>query len=205
MKKFILLVVIFLAAGFLAWKLLKDKPVQTPPPGDEALRISKNPETFNIAFESLLQQYFVLRDALVNWDTLKADQAAFSLAGRADSLPIRQIKADTGIILTAQSVAAELSGNAKGFAEQPGIANRRQVFNTLTDNLYNLVRAVRYDKEIIYHLRCPMAFSDSIEGFWLSDNAHIINPYMGNKHPVYKSKMIGCGEVVDSFDLVNKR
>jgi hypothetical protein len=205
MKKFILLVVIFLAAGFLAWKLLKDKPVQTPAPRDEALRISKNPETFNIAFESLLQQYFVLRDALVNWDTLKADQAAFSLAGRADSLPIRQIKADTGIILTAQSVAAELSGNAKGFAEQPGIANRRQVFNTLTDNLYNLVRAVRYDKEIIYHIRCPMAFSDSIEGFWLSDNSHIVNPYMGNKHPVYKSKMIGCGEVMDSFDLVNKR
>ena len=205
MKKFILLVLVFIAAGFLAWKLLRDKPVQAAPPKDEALRISKNPETFNVAFGSMLQQYFALRDALVNWDTLKADQAAFGLAGRVDSLPIRQIKADTGIILTAQSVAAELSGNARGFSEQPGIESRRQIFNTLTDNLYNLVRAVRYDKEVIYHMRCPMAFSDSIEGFWLSDNSQIANPYLGNKHPVYKSKMIGCGEVVDSFDLIGKK
>lgn len=204
MKKFILLVVIFIAAGFLAWNLLRDKPVQAAPPKDEALRISKNPETFNIAFESVLQQYFLLRDALVEWDTVKADQAAFGLAAKVDSLPIRQIKADSGIILTAQSVAAELSGNAKGFAGQPGIANRRQTFNTLTDNLYNLVRAVRYDKEIIYHMRCPMAFSDTIEGFWLSDNSRIVNPYLGNKHPLYKNKMIGCGEIVDSFDLLQK-
>src|SRR6185437_2112647 len=193
MKKFILLVVVFLAAGFLAWKLLRDKPVQAAPPKDEALRISKNPEPFNTAFDSLLSQYFSVRDALVNWDTLKADQAAYTLAAKAEGLPIRLIRADTGIILTAQSIAAELSGNAKGFSEKPGIESRRQVFNTLSDNLYNLVRAVRFDKEIIYNIRCPMAFKDSIEGFCLSNNSHIINPYLGNKHPLYKNKMIGCG------------
>ena len=204
MKKFILLVVVFIAAGFLAWKLLSDKPGQTAPPKDEALRISKNPEPFNAAFDAVLSQYFAVRDALVNWDTLKADQAALALAARTDSLPIRLIKADTGIILTAQSVAAELSGNAKGFSDKPGIENRRQVFNILSDNLYNLVRTVRFDKEIIYNIKCPMAFQDSIAGFWLNDNSHIVNPYLGNKHPLYKNKMIGCGEIVDSFNLVGK-
>jgi hypothetical protein len=183
---------------------LSDKPVQPPPPKDEALRISENPETFNIAFQSLLQQYFAVRDALVNWDTLKADQAAYTLAAKTDSLPLRQIKADTGIILTARSLAASLSGDAKGFAGSPGYEGRRQNFNQLTDELYNLLRTVRYDKETIYHMRCPMALSDSVEGFWLSDNSRIVNPYLGNKHPFYKSKMLGCGEIVDSFDLVKK-
>src|SRR6185437_7657589 len=103
MKKFILLVIVFIAAGFLAYKLLSEKPVQPAPPKDEALRISKNPETFNVAFDSLLSQYFAVRDALVNWDTLTADRAAYGLAAKDDSLPIRQIKADTGIILTARS------------------------------------------------------------------------------------------------------
>ncbi|HVS95949.1 MAG TPA: DUF3347 domain-containing protein [Puia sp.] len=204
MKKFLLLVVLFIAAGFLAYKLLSDKPVQSAPPKDEALRISKNPETFNTAFDSLLSQYFAVRDALVDWDTLKADHAAYGLAAKADSLPIRQIKADSGIILTARSLAASLSGDAKGFGSNAGYEGRRQTFNMLTDELYNLLRTVRYDKETIYHMRCPMAFKDSIEGFWLSAEPHIINPYLGNKHPVFKSKMIGCGEIVDSVDLAGK-
>jgi hypothetical protein len=204
MKKFLLLVIVFVAAGFIAYKLLRDKPAQPAQHKDDALRISENPETFNVAFDSLLAQYFALRDALVNWDTLKADRAAYGMAAKADSLPIRLIKADTAIVLTARSVAAELSANAKGFSGEGGIAGRRQSFNILTDNLYNLLRTVRFDKETIYHMRCPMAFQDSIEGFWLSDNSQIVNPYLGNKHPVYQSKMLGCGEIVDSFDLVKK-
>src|SRR6185312_560106 len=204
MKKFILLVIVFIAAGFLAYKLLSEKPVQPAPPKDEALRISKNPETFNVAFDSLLSQYFAVRDALVNWDTLTADRAAYGLAAKADSLPIRQIKADTGIILTARSLAASLSGDAKGFPGSAGYEGRRQTFNMLTDELYNLLRTVRYDKETIYHMRCPMAFKDSIEGLWLSDNVQIMNPYLGNKSPKYGRKELGCGEIVDSIDLAKK-
>lgn len=201
MKKFILLVIVFIAAGLLAYQLLKDKPVQPAPPRDQALRISKNPETFNIAFAALLHQYFAVRDALVDWDTLKADQAAYGLASKADSLPIRQIKADTGIILTARSLAVSISGDAKGFPGNNGIEARRQTFNVLTDEMYNLIRTVRYDQGTIYHIRCPMAFQDTIEGFWLSADPHIINPYLGNKSPKYGKKELGCGEIVDSIDL----
>src|SRR5262249_44062556 len=102
MKKFILLAIVFLAAGFLAWKLLSDKPVRPAEPADKPLAISKNPGVFNDSFAVLLNNYFAVRDALVDWDTMKADQAAYSLAARADSLPVRLIKADSGIILTAK-------------------------------------------------------------------------------------------------------
>jgi hypothetical protein len=201
MKKFILLGIVFVAAGFLAWKLLSDKPVHNVGPADKPLVISKNSGVFNDSFTVLLNNYFAMHDALVNWDTLKADQAAYALAARADSLPVQLIKADTNIILTARSLTASISGDAKGFVGETGIEGRRQSFNILTEELYNLVRAVNYDAGTVYHIRCPMAFKDSIEGYWLSSTSKVINPYLGNKHPVFKAKMLDCGMVVDSFPI----
>jgi hypothetical protein len=204
MKKFVLLIVVFGLAAFLAWKLLSDKPVRNVSHEDQPLKISKNPPAFNNAFDSLLSQYFAVRDALVNWDTVAADRAAYILAQKADSLPLGQIKADSSIVLTAKSLAASLGGDAKGLSSETGIDARRQSFNILTDELYNLVRTVRYDQSTIFHIKCPMAFKDSLEGYWLSNSSKVVNPYLGNKHPRYGAKMIECGEVVDSFDLVKK-
>jgi len=204
MRKFILLIVLFIVAGLLVYKLLSDKktgPVQTP---DQALRISKNSGVFDMAFEGLMTDYFALKDALVDWDTLKADQAAYGVAAKADSLPVRLIKADSAIILTAQSLSASVGSEARGLVGEAGIGGRRRSFNMLTAELYDLIRAVQYDGQRIYHIRCPMAFGDSSEGYWLSYTPAIINPYLGNKHPVFKAKMIGCGEITDSLDFAKK-
>jgi hypothetical protein len=204
MKKFVLLILIFAAAGFLAYKLLSDaapKPVQMK---DQALRISKNTPAFNTAFTLFLNDYYSLKDALVQWDSVKADQAAYTLAAKADSLPLKQLKGDSDIVITAQSLAASVSSEAKGFMGESGLEAKRRAFNMLTDEMYNLIRTVRYDGETIYHIRCPMAFKDSIEGFWLSNTSKIMNPYLGDKHPVYKNKMLGCGEIVDSVNLAGK-
>jgi hypothetical protein len=204
MKKFLLLIVIFIFAAFLVYKLLADKDTSPAPPPDQALHIAKNSGPFNIAFAGLMNDYFSLKDALVDWDTLKADRAAYAMAAKADSLPVSLIKADTAIVETARSLAASIVGEAKGLTGETGIEARRHSFDMLTDELYNLVRTVRYDGQTIYHIRCPMAFNDSVAAYWLSPTPAIINPYLGNKHPVYKSKMIGCGEVTDSVDYTKK-
>lgn len=198
MKKFILLTIVFIAAGILAWKLLSDKPHGPSIPPDKPLSISKNSGAFTDSVAALLNNYFGVRDALVEWDTLKADRAAYELAVRADSLPVRLIKGDSGIVLTAKSLTAMLSGDARGFVGEAGIEARRHSFYVITEQLYDLLRAVNYEPTI-YHIKCPMAFSDSIPAYWLSDKSTIINPYLGDKHPVYKAKMLHCGEIVDSL------
>jgi hypothetical protein len=202
-RKLVLLIVVLLLAGLVGWKLnwFSKKETARPAETDMALKISKNTPVFNKAFGGLMDDYYALRDALVDWDTVKADQAAYALALKTDSLPIAQIKGDSDIINTAKSFTAMVSGDAKGLVGQGNIEQKRKGFNTLTDDLYNLVRTVRYDVGIIYHDRCPMALSDSIEGYWLSNTPKIINPYLGNKHPTYKAKMLGCGEVADSLDF----
>jgi hypothetical protein len=204
MKKVVLLILILALAGAMAYKLFSGKDTVNTEKKDQALSISKNPDTFNAAFAEVLNDYYALKDALVDWDTVRADQAALLLARKADSLPVQELKADSTIILTARSLAASVGGDAKGFMGESGIEQKRRAFNMLTDELYNLIRTVRYDKGTVYHVRCPMAFNDSEEGFWLTNNPKIVNPYLGTKHPTYKSKMVGCGEVNDSLDFTKK-
>jgi hypothetical protein len=204
MKKFVLLIIVFAAAGFLAYKLLSDKEPKTTMPKDKPLSIGKNSGIFNTAFTLFLNDYFSMKDALVQWDSVKADQAAYALAAKADSLPLKQLKADSNIVLTAQSLAASVSSEAKGFLGESGLEAKRRAFNMLTDEVYNLILTVRYDGETVYHIRCPMAFHDSEQGFWLSNTPKIINPYLGDRHPVYKNKMVGCGEIVDSLNFAAK-
>jgi hypothetical protein len=206
MKKLVLLLVILALAGLVGWKLnfFSKKEASKPAAPDLALKISKNTSSFNMAFGALMDNYYTLKDALVDWDTVKADEAAYALARKADSLPIGQIRGDSDVINTARSFSASVGGDARGLVGRGNIEEKRKGFNTLTDDLYNLVRTVRYDVGVIYHDRCPMAFSDSIEGFWLSNNPKIVNPYLGNKHPTYKAKMLGCGEIVDSIEFAKK-
>jgi hypothetical protein len=201
MKKLVLLIIIFALAGLLAYRLFSGKEVKTEEKKDQPLAISKNSGLFNTSFTVLMSSYYSLKDALVNEDTIKADQAAYSLSQRADSLPINQLKADSNIVLTAQSLAASVGSEAKGLMGETGIEQRRRAFNMLTDELYNLIRVVRYDGEIIYHVRCPIAFKDSGEGYWLSNTNSIVNPYLGRKGPGSKGNTENCGEVNDSLDF----
>lgn len=204
MRKWVLLIIVFALAGLLAYRLFSKKEDTTVKMKDEALKISKNSSAFNMAFAELMSDYYSLKDALVEWDTVQADHAAYILGQKADSLPVKDLKADSNIILTAQSLAASIGGEAKGFTGETNIEAKRRAFNALTDQLYTLINTVRYDAQTIYHIRCPMAFKDSEEGFWLSSTAKVINPYLGKKHPVYKEKMLGCGEVTDSLAFAKK-
>lgn len=204
MRKWVSLIIIFALAGLLAYRLFSKNDPKPVEKKDQALKISKNSSAFNNAFAGLMNDYYTLKDALVEWDTLAANHAAYSLGQKADSLPLKDLKADSNIVLTAQSLAASVGGEAKGFSGETGIEAKRRAFNALTDELYTLINTVRYDGEVIYHDRCPMAFKDSEEGFWLSNNPKIINPYLGKKHPVYKEKMLGCGEITDSLDFAKK-
>jgi hypothetical protein len=204
MRKFVLLIIIFILAGLLVYRLLLDKKPSQGLPPDPALRISKNSSAFDQAFDGLMGSYFALKDALVDWDTLKADQAAQVVVAKADSLPVKTLKADSAIVLTAESLAASIDAEAKGLIGETGIEARRRSFDMLTDELYNLIRTVQFDGFRIYHIRCPMAFGDSLPGYWLSNTASVINPYLGRKHPTYGAKMLECGEITDSLDFAKK-
>ena len=65
----------------------------------------------------------------------------------------------------------------------------------VTADLYSLVRAVKYDGNVIYYMSCATAFTDSTEGNWLSKTTAISNPYSGRNNP----GTADCGEIKDSL------
>ncbi|MCY7421436.1 MAG: DUF3347 domain-containing protein [Chitinophagaceae bacterium] len=160
---------------------------------DAPLTQSKNSPEFNAAFSTLLDNYYHLKDGLVlSNDTIASTYAAL-LINNADSLQLNGIMADTAIIETAKGYIQTISAEAKGLMGEKNIEEKRKSFQMISDNLYDLVRTVRYDREKIYHQFCPMAFNDQ-GAFWLSQTSDIKNPYFGKK-------MLTCGEVKDTLNF----
>jgi hypothetical protein len=173
-------------------------------PKQQPLAQGKNSDAFNNPFNAMLQAYYGLHDALVNWDTTQASAKASSLQTLLSKVPFDSLKADTMVVLAAKSVASNVTSDCIGIAGDSSISEKRKSFYELSENMYNLLRTVKYDQQVIYHIRCPMAFGEDKEGFWLSNVDTIINPYMGTKHPKYHAAMLGCGNVQDSLDFRSK-
>lgn len=172
----------------------KTKPADVP---QAALSQSSNSQAFNTSFNALMSSYYSLKDAFVKEDTIKVNSFAAELKKAADSLKFNELKADTLIIETAKINAQTISDEVKGLLGESGIENKRKSFQMITSELYVLIRAVKYDKEVVYFTHCPMAFNNK-GADWLSNSSEIVNPYL-------PKKMIDCGEVKDSVDFRVKK
>src|SRR6185312_3969988 len=200
MKKALLLVVVLAAALAITYLLLhKDSSPAPAEKRDAPLTVAANSSAFTRSFNVLMEDYYRLSDAFVNWDTVAIRQNANKIAVSADSLRLNQLKGDTAIIETASNLTESIKGEIAGLNGETDIEQKRREFYMISDILYNLIRTVRYDGATVYHMECPMAFGDSSEAYWLSASSRVVNPYLGNKHPVYKAKMLDCGQVNDSI------
>lgn len=200
MKK--LIVLVFIPTVFAACNNV-EKKADADPVIIESTAHTINSDAFNDSFKKMLTSYYALKDALVEYDTVKANSASRELAINADSLKINEIKFDTlgSVQETAKNYAGTITGSALGLAGETELVEKKKEFKMISEAMYDLVRTVKYDKEIIYHQHCPMAFNDNEEAFWLSNKSDIVNPYLGRKHPKYKDAMLECGDVTDSLDF----
>jgi hypothetical protein len=205
MKKFLIaLLVLGVIAVAIYWFYSRSPKDTTENKEPVPLSISDKSDAFKSAFSSLMSSYYAMKDAFVNWDTATANREALAVQMKADSLPYHEMKADSSVVETARGFSMSISGEAKGIIGEKDIEQKRRTFYTLSENLYNLVRTVQYGGEIIYHQRCPMAFNDTEEAFWLSNSNEIVNPYLGKSHPKYKAGMLHCGDISDSLDFRKK-
>ena len=204
MKKGLALIGLVVAVLAVYLLFFSKKEVQSEAPKDQPLAQSKNSEAFNQSLNQLLSSYYLLKNALVEWDTAKATTQAIVLSSLANQFPISEFKADSTLVLTAISFLENISAESKGIANDSSIDEKRKSFYTLSENLYSLLNTVRYDQQVIFHVKCPMALGEDKSAYWISNSAEIVNPYLGKKHPIYHSAMINCGSVEDSIDWRGK-
>jgi len=194
MKRFVIYGLILVLA---ACKSSDDKAKEQQAQPQGPLGRSANSEAFNRSFEKLMTDYYSLKDNFIAEKDSGIAQSARSLMVSVDSLQLKELKADTTIIATALTYTLGISSEIKGLLGEKNIDGKRKSFQMVSDQLYDLIRTVQYDRAVIYHNYCPMAFNDQGAN-WLSNTSQIRNPYI-------PKKMITCGEVKDSIDFRPKR
>jgi len=204
MKKFLAIVAIllFIVAGYF-WYAFKSGRKGPKRPKPVSLVVSKHSDAFNQSVQELLDDYYNLSEAFVNWDTIAVNRYGNELKISLDSLKVNDLKVDTTGIY--ESVIDPLS-NAKNetatIISGASIDDKRVSFNRLSESLRLIFIIVKYDQGKLYWQECPMAFGEGRSGNWLSKAEKVRNPYLGNKHPQYKDGMLGCGETKDVINFM---
>src|SRR5579872_3403636 len=195
-KAFLLIFVLALALGITYLALHKsDSDSNKSVEKDPALLVGSKTSAFNRSIASVLTAYFELSEAFFNGDTTRISAAAKNLSVTVDSIRFDQFKADSSLILTAVSVAQSIPSEIVGLLGEKSMEQKKREFNMITADLYSLIRAVKYDGNVLYYMSCATAFADSTEGDWLSKSTVISNPYMGKNNP----ETANCGEIRDSL------
>jgi hypothetical protein len=199
MKKLLLLVglAIIGVASWYIWETRKKPKDETPeqPP----VVVSKYSLDFIRSVDSALADYYILSESLVRWDSVNVNENAAELKESFQDIKFKELEKDSLIYQTAKSYTQTFNNDLDAFIQKVDMTDKRHLFNSMSQNLYDLLRAIRYDGGKVYLQECPMAFNDTEAGIWLSKTSPIRNPYLGLHHPKYKSGMLECGETKDSL------
>jgi hypothetical protein len=171
----------------------------TGTPATEAAAMPVDPAQWSAVdrqLTPLVNAYFAVKDALVEWDSTAANRAVLSLRALSDSLV-----ADSTVPAAMRTHISSVGAEAAGFLEDTDLTEKRRAFHMMSQHLLPLLKEAGYAAQPVYQQVCPMAFNDTETAFWLSNKREIVNPYLGTKHPKYASGMLHCGELSDSLTV----
>jgi len=154
---------------------------------------SNNTDTVNDEIGGLIDDYYSMKDNFVAENELLVNKYAAAMEQAADTLDLNTVKTTAVDKEKNKQLVEEINADLKGLVAEKDIEAKRKPFRAVSDKLYELIKAIQYDKQIIYHEHCPMAFNQT-GADWLSNTTDIKNPYI-------PTKMLDCGEVHDTIDF----
>lgn len=195
----VFLIIILLAVWFLFFKTEKTESTTAE---KQTTEVPKHSNEFNAKIASMMNAYMEMKNAFVDADTpaIKAKTAQFIVS--TDSLNLNGLhEKDSSLFMAARQNISDIKANAEPILKENDITEMRHDFSMVSENLYPLLKTIGYEGQKLYWQNCPMAFGDDKPANWLSNTSEILNPYLGKKHPEYKSAMLHCGENMDSLYL----
>jgi len=206
MKKLLLIVAVLVVALIGAWYFGLFKGKNKPSgPKPEGLTVSKHSNSFNESMSNAMNSYYTLTESFVNWDTATINTSLAELKSSVDSIRIQEMEKDSAIYPTVQSQWESIKAEISGMQADTALYERREDLNMLSQQLFDLLRIVKYDAAKVYYQECPMALNNyESSAFWLStegDNKKRRNPYLGLHDPKYGKAMLACGATRDSINF----
>ena len=99
---------------------------------------SRNTDSFNTAFDSVIINYDSLRNAFVDWDTTAADKYASLLQNALISVPYTELP-DEAAATKAMSIAQNAADGLQTLINIDSINNKRRFFYTVSESVYHLI------------------------------------------------------------------
>ncbi len=150
---------------------------------------SKLNDTGTQMLMSVVEKYYVLKNALVATKADNANAAAAALAATTDSFRSYVQKDNSGVALKPYLDTIITQSKIASSLKDESCEKQRLAFGPLSSSMFGLLKAADLKNAHIYQEYCPMAFNEK-GAHWLSDDSYIKNPYFGKK-------MLECGEVTD--------
>lgn len=144
--------------------------------------MSNHSATTENQLKPIFDTYFLLKEALVKTDGKTASEKATVLLSSITAVKMETLKMDEHLVW--MKVFKDLTADAKKISETQDIEKQRNLFDSLSKNVYELIK-VSKPTEAIYYQYCPMKKMN-----WLSKENTVKNPYYG-------SQMLSCGKTVE--------
>lgn len=138
--------------------------------------------------QALFNNYFALKDALVNTDAASAAQKATAMIAAVKAVEMNKLSAKEHEVW--MKVMNDLATGGAGISASKDIAKQRAAFAQLSTNVYELAKVADYGSTL-YYQHCPM-YNGGKGGNWLSKEDVVKNPFYG-------SQMLTCGSVQETI------
>lgn len=139
--------------------------------------------------KAVFDNYFALKDALVKTDGNLASTKATELLASIKAVEMSKLTTEEHSVW--MKVMKDLVFDTEHIEETKDAGHQRDHFNTLSDNVYQLLKVSSY-KQPVYYQHCPMA-NGGKGANWLSKENAVKNPYYG-------SQMLSCGKTVETIE-----
>lgn len=137
--------------------------------------------------DAIFENYFALKDALVNSDPKLSSSIAKTLLTKIKEVNMEQLSDEHTVWM---NIMSSLLSNTELVSKSTNIEKQRNIFMTITADVYKLMKVSKQDASI-YYQHCPM-YNSGKGSNWLSKEKEIKNPYYG-------SQMLNCGKVIETI------
>ena len=148
----------------------------------------ETPAEFKMELQNVVNEYFELKNALVDTDLKTAQTKTEGLLVALSAVNMSHLSGEGHIYWMEQHKSIEHA--AKQIVKSVDIDELRVSFEFLSNGLINSISAFGLQSMEVNVFNCPMANNGGAD--WLSNGVEVLNPYFG-------SKMLKCGSLIETI------
>lgn len=161
-------------------------------PGKVIAKFESN-DPFKAQLSKVMNQYILLKDALVHDNSKMSIQHAKDLLSTLQNVDMKLVKGDANMFWMKRQ--QQLKKASESIIATDKIIDQRVAFDKLSQSMIEVATAFGAFSNDLYVQECTMAFNGKGAN-WLSQEHEILNPFYG-------SQMISCGSVIDTIKKEN--